>query len=80
MFYGYDETTAGWQESKRGDLAVRLEILRKLYPEAISLGHPLVTNDEQGVLVRMVGRLSEEDQIKIVREADAILVEVMGAR
>jgi hypothetical protein len=80
MFYGYDETTPGWQNAKRDELADRLLTLRKQYPDAWSFGHPLVTNDENGVLVRKITTFTDEQRADLVKKADAIFVEVMEVR
>jgi hypothetical protein len=72
MNYGYDSSTPLWKEDRKETLAQRLKELAKLYGSFVE-----VDRFYDGVRLRQLTRLSEDDLRNLVQMADTIFVEVM---
>lgn len=83
MNYGYNKNCKGWKESQKMVLAFQLSSALK-----IGIGNnsndgvsPYIEVDGAygGVRIRRITHLSEKEQEKLVKKADKIYDDVMGA-
>ena len=83
MNYGYNSDTKGWDESKKYILASRLLTELNLANQWIPGGtKPYIEVDGlyEGVRIRKITHLSDEDRSSLVKKADKIYNEVMGIK
>ena len=85
--FGYNKYCEGWKGEKRHELVERLKELMRSKGYCTDFSDPkregftpyLETNDPyDGVRIRAITHLSEEQQDKLVKVAEEIYAEVMG--
>jgi len=81
MNFGFGSSCEGWDESKKGQLFVRLRKelkLDELHDSNGSSPYLEVDGLYRGVRIRRITHLSEADQERLVLKAERIYAEVMG--
>lgn len=79
MNYGYDNTCPNWNEDKKAELAESLSKELSIGFDANKQHQPYVEVDGlyQGVRLRRITHLSEEEQELLITRADAIYRRIM---
>lgn len=78
MNYGYNNQTPGWKEGRSDKLARKLRVLCLKFLDSHKM-HPYVEINGlyEGVRIRRITHLADDEMEKLIDQADAIYKEVM---